>query len=128
MWNIVRVNDFLYIFFRSNHQRWCSVRKGVLRNFEKFTGKHASACDFIKEEILAQVFSCEFCEVFLQNTFFTEHLRATASSFWIIFTQHEKTPVAPGVMSEKDSICKWEFLKKSFLSMSISYETFRKLF
>ena len=25
--------------YRSNH-RWCSVRKGVLRNFAKFTGKH----------------------------------------------------------------------------------------
>ena len=26
-------------FYRSNHQR-CSMRKGVLRNFAKFTGKH----------------------------------------------------------------------------------------
>ena len=104
-----------------------TTRGGVLRNFEKFTGKHASACNFIKEEILAQGFSCEFCEI-IKNTFFREHLRATASSFWIIFTQHEKTPVAPGIMSEKDFMCKWEFLKKSFPSMSISYETFRKLF
>ena len=44
--------------FRSNHRR-CSVRKGVLRNFTKFTGKH-------------QVFSCESCKIskntFLQNT------------------------------------------------------------
>ena len=27
---------------------------------------------------MAQVFSCEFCEIF-NNTFFTEHLRTTAS-------------------------------------------------
>ena len=26
------------IFFRSSHQR-CSIEKGVLRNFKKFTGK-----------------------------------------------------------------------------------------
>ena len=32
----------------------------------------------IKKEISAQVFSCEFCEVF-KNTFFIEHLRAIAS-------------------------------------------------
>ena len=27
------------IIYRSNHQR-CSIKKGVLRNFAKFTGKH----------------------------------------------------------------------------------------
>ena len=35
-------------------------------------------CNFIKKDTLAQVFSCEFCEIF-KNTFFTEHLRTTAS-------------------------------------------------
>ena len=39
-----------------------------------------SACNFIKRETLAQVFSCEFCES-SKNTFFTAHLRATASVF-----------------------------------------------
>ena len=72
---------------RSSHRR-CSVRKGVLRNFAKFTGNcarvsffnrvEAEACNFIKQETLAQVFSCEFCEI-SNNTFFAEHLRATAS-------------------------------------------------
>ena len=32
----------------------------------------------IKKETLAQVFSCEFCEI-LKNTYFTENLRTTAS-------------------------------------------------
>ena len=31
------------------------------------------ACNFIKEETLAQVFSCEFCKIFKSN-FFIEHL------------------------------------------------------
>ena len=31
----------------------------------------------IKKEPLAQVFSCEFCEI-SKNTFFTEHVWATA--------------------------------------------------
>ena len=35
------------------------------------------ACNFIKKETLAQVFSCEFCEI-STNTFFTEHLWTTA--------------------------------------------------
>ena len=37
----------------------------------------ATVCNFIKKETLVQVFSCEFCEI-PKNTFFTEHLRATA--------------------------------------------------
>ena len=46
-------------------------KKCVLKNFAKFTVKHLSgvcfliklqACNFIKKETLAQVFSCEFCE------------------------------------------------------------------
>ena len=47
----------------------CSLRKSVLRNFAKFTGKHlcqsqffnkvqASAGSFTKKEPLAQVLSC----------------------------------------------------------------------
>ena len=37
----------------------------------------AEACNFIKNETLAQVFSCAFCVIF-RNTFFTEHTWASA--------------------------------------------------
>ena len=60
-------------------------RKGVLRNFAKFTGKRPCQGLFfnknadlsnsglrpvtlLKKETLAQVFSCEFCKIF-KNTF-----------------------------------------------------------
>ena len=50
----------------------------------------AEACSFIKKEALAQVFSCEFCEI-SKGTFFTEHLQEIASygtwlglMFWIL--------------------------------------------
>ena len=43
------------------------------------------ACNIIKKEIVAQVRSCEFCEIF-KNTFFTEHLLTTASIIIWIFT------------------------------------------
>ena len=42
-----------------------------------------SACNFIKNETLVQVFSCEFCESF-KNTFFSECIRATASIYFIL--------------------------------------------
>ena len=67
---------------RSSHQR-CSVRKSVLRNFTKFTGKHLCQSLFfnkVKKEMLAQVFSCDFCEI-SNNTFFTEHLWKAASEY-----------------------------------------------
>ena len=62
----------------SRQELFC--KKGVLRNFAKFTGKHlcqnlffskvaGQACNFIKKEILAQVFSFEFCKIF-KNTIF----------------------------------------------------------
>ena len=38
----------------------------------------AEACNLIKKETLAHVFSCEFCEI-SKNSFFTEHHWATAS-------------------------------------------------
>ena len=44
------------------------------------------ACNFFKKETLAQVFSCEFCEIF-KNIFFTEHLRVTASGNSIVHVQ-----------------------------------------
>ena len=44
----------------------------------------SAACNFIKKETLTQVFSCEFCEI-SKNTFFTEHLRKTASIQFIPF-------------------------------------------
>ena len=84
---------------RSSHPE-VFYRKGALRNFAKFTGKHLSqslfftkicrseACNFIKNETLAQTFSCEFCEI-SKNTFFTEHLQATAS-VWFCLSKLEK--------------------------------------
>ena len=59
------------------------MKKCALKNFAKLTGKHLcqslflnkvvnGTSNFIKKEPLAQVFSCEFCEIsnnfFLQNT------------------------------------------------------------
>ena len=65
-------------------------KKGVLENFIKFTGKHLcqslcnftkkEACNFIKIETLAQVFSCKFCEIF-KNTFFYRTPLVAASVF-----------------------------------------------
>ena len=74
---------------RSIHQK-CSIKIHVLKNFSKVTGKHMCQSHFfnkvtglksatsLKKRALAQVFSCEFCEIF-KNTFFTEHLWMAAS-------------------------------------------------
>ena len=63
-------------------QRRCSVKKRYSYKFHKIHWKAPvpglQASNFIKKETLAQVFSCEFSKV-SENTFFTEHLLATAS-------------------------------------------------
>ena len=74
----------IFNFFESSNNpeavvERCSVEKGVLRNFAKFTGKHLrqslffnKVCffiNFIKKETLAQSFSCEICEI-SKNTFY----------------------------------------------------------
>ena len=70
----------------------CSVKKvflEILQNSKENTGTRvslliklqapASACNSIKKEALAQVFSCEFCEIF-KNTFSYRALLVAASS------------------------------------------------
>ena len=55
--------------------------KSILRNFAKFTGKRlCQSLFFNKKETLAQVFSCDFCEI-SKNPFFIEHLGTTASLY-----------------------------------------------
>ena len=51
----------------------------LLIKYQKFG--RPQACNFIKKETVAQVFSCEFCEI-SKNTFSTEHLRTTASGIY----------------------------------------------
>ena len=77
---------------RSSHRRF-SVKKGVLKNFAKFTGKHLCQILFFnkvaglrfKKENLAQVFSYEFCEI-SKSTFFIEHFQTTSSK-WSLFVK-----------------------------------------
>ena len=42
-----------------------SVKKGVLKNFSKFLGKHLCRSLFL----ILKIFSCEFCEIF-KNSYF----------------------------------------------------------
>ena len=66
-------------------------KKGIHRNFTKFTAKHL--CQGLifnkvflkfKEETLAQVFSCEFCEISKKTFLHTTPLVA-ASAFTLFF-------------------------------------------
>ena len=62
----------------------CSIKKGFLKTFPIFTGKHLCWSLFLKKPAIllkrdpAQVFSCEFCEIF-KNTYFGKSLRTAAS-------------------------------------------------
>ena len=63
----------MFIEISQNSQESTCARVSFLLNLQ------AEACNFIKKETLAQVFSCEFWEISKNNFFTTEHLWAIAS-------------------------------------------------
>ena len=75
----MRYPSFFEIYRSRRPEVFC--KKGVLRNFAKFTGKHlCQRLFFIKKKTLAQVFSCEFCEI-SKNTFSYRAPLVAASKF-----------------------------------------------
>ena len=89
-------NKDTYIFLLATQCSRKQSLQDVRKIFAKLTEKHLcqnlyfnsfvpntpfiypEACNFIKKETLAQVFYYEFCKI-SKNTFYTEHLWATAS-------------------------------------------------
>ena len=64
------------LIVRSSHQK-CSLKKGVLKKFTKFTGKYPCQ-SLLFNKVSGEIFSCGFCKIF-KSTFFTEHIWTTAS-------------------------------------------------
>ena len=69
----------VFLKFSQNSQENTCARVSFLIKFNKV----------VKKETLAQVFSCEFCEIF-KNSFFAEDLQATASTVNFF---HEKSSI-----------------------------------
>ena len=64
---------------------WKKVFLEILQNSQynkNAAGLRPMACNFIKKETLAQVFSYEFCKI-SKNIFFTEHLWPTDSEHFL---------------------------------------------
>ena len=69
--------------------RKCSIKKGVLRNFAKFSGKYLCQSLFfhkitglrpatLLKKTLAQVFSCDFCKISKNTFYYRTPLMATS--------------------------------------------------
>ena len=93
IFKIFKIKLEIYLV-KSSHQR-CSIIKGVLRNFAKFTGKHlcqslffnkVKAYNFIKKEILAQVFPVIFAK------FLRTHILQNTSGRLLLFSVKESLP------------------------------------
>ena len=109
---------------RSSHRR-CSVKKVVLRNFAKFTGKHLCQSRFLNKvpvlrpatllkKTMAQVFSCEFCEIF-KNTFL--YRTPPDDCFWNLsrlINRYEKEKIESG----RSAYRKWKNCCFKFLRMT----------
>ena len=66
---IARARVSFLIKLQAWGHRRCSIKKGVLRNIAKSTGKRLCQGLF-KKETLAQAFSCEFCEISKNTVFY----------------------------------------------------------
>ena len=74
------------VFYETEHKKQppeCSVKKGVLRNFAKLTGKHLchsiliklqASVTWLKKILLHRSFPVNFAK-FLRTPFYTEHVR-----------------------------------------------------
>ena len=75
----------LQTLFTIRNNKQFAIKESCISVFSEAATRIAGqACNFIKKETLAQVFSCEFCKI-SKNTFFTEHLPTTASVFYALF-------------------------------------------
>ena len=74
--------------FRSSRLEVIS-KKGILKNASKFTRKHryqsffyneieAEACNLLKKGTVAQIFSCEFWDIFKNSILYTTHSMAAS--------------------------------------------------
>ena len=75
LWNARDGNGWIN---RSSHQR-CSVKKDVLRNFAKLSGKHLRPATLLKKRPCHKCFPVNFAK-FLRTPFFAEPRRTTAST------------------------------------------------
>ena len=79
------MSDTSAMAYSKGQKQRSSVKKGVLRNFAEFTGKHLCQSLFLNKvpglrpatllkKKLQHIF-CEFCEILKNTFFFTEHLQ-----------------------------------------------------
>ena len=90
-------------------------KKGVVRNFAKFTIKHLCR----KNETVAPVFSCDFCEI-CKITFFAEHYSSISSS------EAYRYQFEPRVIKKKQSRRRSRFQSNS-LQMFLKIDVLKKL-
>ena len=77
----------------------------------------ARPATLLKKETLAQVFSCEFCEIF-KNTFFTEHLRTTAS---VSISELFENDLHLTMLQQYEHLCLRDFHVISLLLQNLEY-------
>ena len=91
---IISFISFIITFTTEAATRSVLWKKGFFKMLQNSQENTCARVSFLiklqaKKETLAQVFSCEFCNIF-KNTFFTEHLRTAASVTTILVVVYLK--------------------------------------
>ena len=70
--------------FISSHRK-CSIKKGVLKNFTVFTGKHLCwSLQFYLKKNPAQVFSCKYSEFFIKHLIWWTFANVYFWKLWVV--------------------------------------------
>ena len=79
-------------------------KKGVLRNFTKFTVPKSQACNFIKIEALAQLFSSELCEISKITFYYRAHPVAASAEVYSEPCQNFKVKLFAKIVNDWKSL------------------------
>ena len=109
-----------HVGVRSSRQEvFC--KKGVLKNFAKFTVKRLCNSLFFKNEALAHVFSCEFSEICIRTSFLTKHLRWLLLAFQgesTLYSFRSSCSKQAQCLKFKWTVTSWKYSRSSIVQIS----------
>ena len=126
---LFKMLDLVTLTSRSSHQR-CSVKRGVLKSFTKFKGKHLCQglyfnkvaglrpATLLKKRLWHRCFPVNFVKV-QEHLFVTEHHQTDASEYLKFEDLHLPAPKI-GAALDKKECCK-SFVTFNFANFRISF-------
>ena len=96
-----------YLYYIEPATRGVLCKMVFLEISQNSQEKTCARINFIKKKTLAQVFSCQFCEI-SKNTFFTEHLWTIAFNYGMLYRKKKEILKLENLSTFAVRIKKWK--------------------